>query len=446
MSTPNQGTPDQPAGSGSAANGHNEPVGAPEAEAGPPNPPAIPPAASVPGAAASQSDKPAEQSAPQAKEASSAQPPQQPEQEQPPQQTAAAEPEPPSPASGSAQVQPPGVQTPGGQAPAAPASEAPRSPAPRPMPDMKAAGIDGPTRSIARPEQVKDLPDLSELRHPTPPEKPGGLRIDGGGVEPQKSNAAAAATPPWHQSTPAEPQREPQSNLYRSGLPPVKGRLSTGGLGDSKTASPSRSVSEMAAKAARKEAAMVKSVGIDGPTRSIARPELIKDMPDLSDLRHPLPSAPLDSTGPQPIVQAAPLQSPFAPSPTSTGPIPVVVPGDEPLRTTVQVRRIDPWSMLKVSLVISVVLFFVWMIAVGMLYIVLDGMGVWDRLNNTFTDMVSDSSSDGLIGAGQVFGYAGLIGVINVVLFTALATIGSFIYNQCSDIVGGVQVTLADPD
>jgi len=33
-----------------------------------------------------------------------------------------------------------------------------------------------------------------------------------------------------------------------------------------------------------------------------------------------------------------------------------------------------------------------------------------------------------------------------MVLFTALATIGAFIYNLCSDLVGGVEVTLADRD
>ena len=118
----------------------------------------------------------------------------------------------------------------------------------------------------------------------------------------------------------------------------------------------------------------------------------------------------------------------------------------EPLRATIQVRKIDPWSTLKVSLVLSVWLFFVWMVAVGLLYLVLDGMGVWDRLNNAFTDIVSDGSSDGLVTAGQVFGYSAVVGLISAVLLTALATIGSFIYNQCSDLVGGVEVTLADPD
>ncbi|MEV6068279.1 DUF3566 domain-containing protein [Nocardia sp. NPDC052001] len=227
------------------------------------------------------------------------------------------------------------------------------------------------------------------------------------------------------------PQREPQSNLYRPGQAPTTGR--PGGVGLNAGVSNARTTADLAAKAARKEAAMVKSVGIDGPTRSIARPELVKDLPDLSEMRHPLPP-------PEPIPPSGPV------SPSAPAAVAAAAATGEPLRATVQVRHIDPWSTLKVSLVISVALFFVWMLAVGLLYLVLEGMGVWERLNSTFTDMVSDSSASGLIDAGTVFGYAGVIGMINVVLLTALSTVGVFVYNQCTDLVGGIQVTLADPD
>lgn len=178
----------------------------------------------------------------------------------------------------------------------------------------------------------------------------------------------------------------------------------------------------------QREAAKAKASAIDGPTRHINRDVLPKDMPDLSEAKHPLPGA--AATGQQPKIAVAPQR----------------VEEGEALRATVQVRKIDPWSTLKISSVISVSLFFVWMVAVGLLYVVLDGMGVWDRLNNAFTDIVAESSSDGLVTAGQVFGYAAVIGLANMVLFTALATIGAFIYNLCSDLVGGVEVTLADRD
>lgn len=239
------------------------------------------------------------------------------------------------------------------------------------------------------------------------------------------------------------PQREPQSNLPRPGHTPVGGAQSRS-VGLSGGVTNARTTSDLAAKAARKEAAMAKSVGLDGPTRSIARPELAKDMPDLSEIRHPLP--PEQHTPPPAYTPPASSSGPTGPAAAPRG-LPQAVLGGEPLRATVQVRRIDPWSTLKITLVISIAMFFVWMIAVALLYMVLAGMGVWERLNSTFTDMVSpDSGSVGLIDAGTVFGYAGVIGLINVVLFTALATVGTFIYNQCCDMVGGIQVTLADPD
>lgn len=186
----------------------------------------------------------------------------------------------------------------------------------------------------------------------------------------------------------------------------------------------------------RASATKVKAAAIDGPTRHIERKDLAKDLPDLSTVKHPTGSE-AASAAAATVVTERPHAGP------------VVVPAaasDEPLRATVQVRRIDPWSMLKVSSVISLSLFFVWMIAVGLLYGVLAGMGVWDRLNSAFTEIVSDSGGGGLISAGQVFGYATVIGLANTVLLTALATLGAFIYNLCTDLVGGVQVTLADPD
>ena len=51
-----------------------------------------------------------------------------------------------------------------------------------------------------------------------------------------------------------------------------------------------------------------------------------------------------------------------------------------------------------------------------------------------------DSGSVGLIDAGTVFGYAGVRGLMNVVLFTAPATVGRFIYNQCCDMAGGLRL------
>ncbi|SIR99142.1 DUF3566 domain-containing protein [Williamsia sterculiae] len=168
---------------------------------------------------------------------------------------------------------------------------------------------------------------------------------------------------------------------------------------------------------------------IDGPTRNIDRSEIADDLPDLDAIHHP---------------QADPAHNHAVP--TETGPQ-----GHRgPLRAAVQLRRVDPWSAFKISAVLSVASFFIWMIAIGVLYLILDGMGVWDQVNSSFGTLVSSNdtadTSSFEITAGGVFGVAALIGAINMVLFTALATIGSFIYNFSADLIGGLEVTLADRD
>lgn len=122
--------------------------------------------------------------------------------------------------------------------------------------------------------------------------------------------------------------------------------------------------------------------------------------------------------------------------------------GRGPVRASMQIRRIDPWSTLKVSLLLSVALFFVWMITVAFLYLVLGGMGVWAKLNSNVGDLLNNASGSSaeLVSSGTIFGGAFLIGLVNIVLMTALATIGAFVYNLITDLIGGIEVTLADRD
>jgi hypothetical protein len=119
-----------------------------------------------------------------------------------------------------------------------------------------------------------------------------------------------------------------------------------------------------------------------------------------------------------------------------------------PRQAALQLKRLDPWSVLKLGLVLAVVLFFIWMVAIGVLYGILDGMGVWDRLNGTYADLVSGETPTGspLISAGRVFGLAAVIGAINSLLFAVAVTIGAFVYNVSADLVGGIEVTLSERD
>ena len=120
-----------------------------------------------------------------------------------------------------------------------------------------------------------------------------------------------------------------------------------------------------------------------------------------------------------------------------------------PRRARLQLRHIDTWSALKISLVLSIALFFIWMVAVGILYGVLSGLGVFNTVNDLFGQIGSASgskSSGDVVTFSVVFWGAAVIGAINIVLMTALCTVGTFIYNLCSDLVGGLEITLSERD
>jgi Transmembrane domain of unknown function (DUF3566) len=174
----------------------------------------------------------------------------------------------------------------------------------------------------------------------------------------------------------------------------------------------------------------------DGPPRSEA---YASELPDLSG-PSPRPPAPRKPAPDRPVGE------PPARPPASLSRVQVSSRPRGPVRASMQIRRVDPWSVLKVSLVLSIALFFVWMIAVAFLYLVLGGMGVWSKLNSNVGDLLTNTSNGELVSSGAIFGGAALIGLVNIVLLTAMATIGAFIYNLTTDLVGGVEVTLADRD
>ena len=113
--------------------------------------------------------------------------------------------------------------------------------------------------------------------------------------------------------------------------------------------------------------------------------------------------------------------------------------------------RLEPWSVMKFSFVISLVAFIVLFVAVAVLYAVLSGLGVFDAVQRTIESITSSQSSSGFnlnhyLSASRVLGYTGLLGAINVVLITALSTVGAVLYNITADLAGGVEVTLKESD
>jgi len=115
------------------------------------------------------------------------------------------------------------------------------------------------------------------------------------------------------------------------------------------------------------------------------------------------------------------------------------------------IARVEPWSVMKFSFVVSLVAFVILFVAVSVLYGVLSGLGVFDSLQRVVQSVTSSQTSAGVnakawFSASKVLGYTALLGSLNIVLITAMSTIGSVVYNLTSRLVGGVEVTLRETE
>ena len=126
-------------------------------------------------------------------------------------------------------------------------------------------------------------------------------------------------------------------------------------------------------------------------------------------------------------------------------------------RAKVSVTRIDPWSVMKISFALWVALGIVIVIATSILWWVLDSAGVFSQVSQSIIKVTgSDTGSGNLnttsfqlvdfVSFGRVMGVTTVLVVINTILLTALATLGAFLFNLSTGLVGGVDVTLTETD
>lgn len=118
-----------------------------------------------------------------------------------------------------------------------------------------------------------------------------------------------------------------------------------------------------------------------------------------------------------------------------------------PRRVRLSVSRIDPWSVMKLSFLLSVAVGIMIVVAAAVVWQTLNKMAVFTTINTTIGTLVSDPSYNAVlevVSFSRVISLATMVGVIDVVLLTALSTIMAFLYNIVAALVGGLHLTLTD--
>jgi hypothetical protein len=112
------------------------------------------------------------------------------------------------------------------------------------------------------------------------------------------------------------------------------------------------------------------------------------------------------------------------------------------------VTHLDPWSVMKNAVMLSLAIAVVMVIAVTVLWSLLALGGTLDALTRTITDIAGGGADT--IDAANLFSFSRVIGVtavlalLEVILISALTTLFAFMYNISVGITGGLQVTLTD--
>ncbi|WP_431835666.1 DUF3566 domain-containing protein [Cellulomonas sp. Y8] len=120
--------------------------------------------------------------------------------------------------------------------------------------------------------------------------------------------------------------------------------------------------------------------------------------------------------------------------------------GSGPRRVRLAVSRVDPWSVMKLSFLMSVAIGIMIVVATAVVWITLDSLHVFATINDLVTEILADSNIDLMqyVEFDRVLSIATLVAVVDIFLITALATIGAFLYNITAALVGGVHVTMTD--
>nr|WP_027723566.1 DUF3566 domain-containing protein [Varibaculum cambriense] len=119
----------------------------------------------------------------------------------------------------------------------------------------------------------------------------------------------------------------------------------------------------------------------------------------------------------------------------------------QPRQISLVVSRIDPWSVMKVSFLLSVALGIAMVLAGLLVWLLLNSMSVFSSVESFINDIDPTGSIASIIDylrLPRVMAMSTIVAVSNVILTTAFSTVGAFIYNLVTSLVGGIRLALTD--
>ncbi|MCK0116033.1 DUF3566 domain-containing protein [Isoptericola sp. S6320L] len=117
-----------------------------------------------------------------------------------------------------------------------------------------------------------------------------------------------------------------------------------------------------------------------------------------------------------------------------------------PRRVRLSVSRIDPWSIMKLAFLLSVAIGIMIVVATGVVWYSLNSLGTFATIQEFLIETMGPQTINitQFVEFERMISLSTLIALVNMVLFTAIATIMAILYNITAALVGGVHLTLTD--
>jgi hypothetical protein len=109
-------------------------------------------------------------------------------------------------------------------------------------------------------------------------------------------------------------------------------------------------------------------------------------------------------------------------------------------RARLVLRRLDPWSVLKFSVIFYFCLMLISLLVFAVIWFVLVNMGVFESV----TEFAGNFNLEVAFPAGTVFKWYAFVGLLGVVLWSILTMLLTLLFNLVNDVTGGIEVILAE--
>lgn len=107
------------------------------------------------------------------------------------------------------------------------------------------------------------------------------------------------------------------------------------------------------------------------------------------------------------------------------------------------IRHVDPWSVLKLSVVFFLCVWVMFMVAIVIVWSIAESSGTIGKIEDLLAELdITNSGFDGTF----IFRQYGLFGLVMATACTVATTVGAIVFNLVSDLIGGIWVTVIEEE